>query len=174
MYVLIKSKIMSKKLFISSIIISILALSSSITLPILLSKKIAFIDFMEVYNAFEYKIELEEEFNQIGTKQQQVIDSLKLAISLKQGSTDTSGLQRMKNSFNYNTQVFEHNNSILQEQYYEKIITQLNQYIYDFGDANQYDFIYGANGNGSVMYGGKGVNITDKVIEYINAKYEGK
>lgn len=165
---------LSKKLIISSIIISIVALSVSITAPIMLSNKIAFVDFMDVYNAFEYKIELEEDFNRIGTKQQEVLDSLTRAISIKQGSADTSGLQRMKKSLNYNSQVFEHNNSILQDQYYEKIITQLNQYIYDFGEANNYDFIYGANGNGAVMYGGESVNVTEKVIVYINDKYEGK
>ncbi len=50
----------------------------------------------------------------------------------------------------------------------------LNQYIIDFGEEKRYKYIFGANGSGTMMYGVDSKDITDKLLEYVNNKYNEK
>jgi outer membrane protein len=52
--------------------------------------------------------------------------------------------------------------------------TRLNPYITDFGKEKGYDYIYGANGTGNVLYADKGQDITEEVIKYANNRYHDK
>ena len=67
---------------------------------------------------------------------------------------------------------FKEMNSKQLSDFDKQIFSQLNSYVKDFGEDNSYDVILGANGNGSVMYGRKSINLSDEVIKYINAKYQ--
>lgn len=61
-----------------------------------------------------------------------------------------------------------------QQQYTEELWKQINQYVGEYGKANDYDMIYGASGNGAIMYADSSFNVTKEVLEFINQKYEGK
>jgi outer membrane protein len=43
----------------------------------------------------------------------------------------------------------------------------------DYGKKHGYDFIYGAQGSGNLMYANGQKNITDEVLKYINERYQG-
>jgi len=152
---------------IKVIIIAVITVIVSVGIVWLIqpTSKIAYVDFNK---------ELEKDFEKIVTTRKYVLDSLKYQITIKNGAQDTTGLDILKRSYSYNSQVFEHNNSLLKEQYYEKIVTQLNQYVTDFGKESVYDIVLGANGNGTIMYATPKIDITDEVLVYINSKYEGK
>ena len=53
-------------------------------------------------------------------------------------------------------------------------MTQLNEYIEDFGEENKLDYIFGANGTGTIMYGNESKDVTKEVVTYVNKKYVGK
>jgi len=62
----------------------------------------------------------------------------------------------------------------LSAQYDKEILAQLNQYVRDFGAKNNYEYIFGNDGNGSLMYAQESNDLTRQVTEYINQKYAGK
>lgn len=53
------------------------------------------------------------------------------------------------------------------------VINQVNAYSKDFGKTQGYDYIFGVTENGSILYGNSADDVTEEVVEYINAKYKG-
>jgi outer membrane protein len=68
---------------------------------------------------------------------------------------------------------FEEENAALSQQYDQEILTQLNQYVKDYGTKNNFSLLFGNDGNGSLMYGTDDLNRTKDVLEYVNNKYNG-
>lgn len=69
---------------------------------------------------------------------------------------------------------FEEDNEKMVKQYDENIIKQLNQYVKDYGEKNKYQFIYGADGSGNLMYADSTYDLTKKIIEYVNERFNGE
>ena len=68
---------------------------------------------------------------------------------------------------------FEEANSVLAEEYTAQVWTQLNEYIKAYGEEEGYRYIFGATGDGSLMYAEDAVNITEEVSSYVNEHYNG-
>ena len=68
---------------------------------------------------------------------------------------------------------FTEDNQRVEKEYEEQILKQLNQFIYDYGKENGIDFIYGASGNGNLMYASDKYDITETIIKYVNQRYSG-
>jgi len=62
----------------------------------------------------------------------------------------------------------------LKAEYDSEIWARINTYVQEFGHENDYSIIFGAAGNGSIMYSDSTVNITQDVLRYMNEKYDGK
>ena len=60
------------------------------------------------------------------------------------------------------------------QNYDAQILGQMTQYIKDFGYENGYDFIFGSDNSGNILYGRPAADVTSEVIEFINLKYQGK
>jgi outer membrane protein len=71
-------------------------------------------------------------------------------------------------------QQFDDDNQDMSKQYTEEIMKQLNEYVRDYGKANGYTYILGAQGSGSIMSADDKNDITTTVLEYVNEKYKGK
>lgn len=136
----------------------------------------------ELYNNFELKKELEKKFKSTSISRQQVLDSLQLNLQVlarrveeTQGKNDTLVMlfQRKRGEFAQMQQTLSEDNDALGQQYDNEILSQLNQYVKDFGEENGYTYIFGNDGNGSLMYAKDAENITDKVTKYINERYQG-
>jgi outer membrane protein len=69
--------------------------------------------------------------------------------------------------------MLEEDNQVQTKKYDEEIITQLNQYVQDYGKEMGYAYIYGNNGEGSLMYADDARVITREMIEYVNNRYKG-
>lgn len=54
----------------------------------------------------------------------------------------------------------------------QTVINDINDYIKEFGKNNNYKIIFGASGNGSIMYADESTDLTDKLIKGINDKYK--
>jgi outer membrane protein len=144
-------------------------------------KKTGFVDINRLYSSYTQKKDLEKEFQQEKGKQKNLLDSLKFEINLvgnrfkaKKAPEDQVLYNKDVEYYNYINQEFERVNTGKSEKYKEQILAQLNEYVMEFGKNNGYSYIYGANGNGSLMYADEAEEITSKVVEYVNSKYNGK
>ncbi|MBD3638024.1 MAG: OmpH family outer membrane protein [Crocinitomicaceae bacterium] len=172
-----------KRLVITSVIMSFL---SMIGVGLLLvreeEKKTAFFMSAEVYNEFDYKKELEQELSLIENDVRQSVDSLerdlKLTLEyLKSISPTDEQLTRFEMKQNYffqYKQTEEGRYSEKAQEYYGLIWDRINGYVQEYGKDNDYVYIFGANGDGSVMYADDNENITEDLIAYVNSKYAGE
>ncbi|MFN6943663.1 MAG: OmpH family outer membrane protein [Cytophagaceae bacterium] len=67
---------------------------------------------------------------------------------------------------------FDESRSNLSQELNEQIWYEINKAVEKFGKENGYGFIYGANGNGSLMYAEEGLDLTSKILEYLNKSNE--
>ena len=147
------------------------------------SKKQAYIELQKVFNEFEmtkqYKLKLESVVN----ARKSIADSIELDLTaqarvLKQTAKPASDkLQDFmyeKEMYMEKVMQFEQDNMALKQKYDAEINRQLNQYIKDYGLKNGYEFIYGADGSGALMYAKESANISPEITEYINKRYKGE
>ena len=69
---------------------------------------------------------------------------------------------------------YEEDDYLANQKYTEEINLQINKYVEEFAKEFHYDVIFGGNGSGNIMYLDKDINLTDKVLDYINKKYSGQ
>ncbi len=55
----------------------------------------------------------------------------------------------------------------------QSVLNQVNSLLEVYGKENNYDIIFGANGNGNIIYGVDAVDITNEVLIELNRNYEG-
>ncbi len=148
---------------------------------LLKQKKVAYINNAVLFESFqgtkEFKLKLKKEDN----RRQTIIDSLQLELVNLNNQIQTNPkneklIELYKNKGMYSQQLineFEYLHEKNNQEYTEQIWTQINDYVVAYGKEKNWDYIYGASGNGSLMYGSEEENITNEVIAYINEKYEG-
>jgi len=143
------------------------------------NEKAGFVDVAKLYNNFSmtahYKGIIDAEKKQV----QSVLDSLngeyKFLAARKNPDEETkktmedlyAKMEKLQNAYSKRVQM-------LSEDYNNKIVQQLNQYVKEFGEQNGYTFIHGAAGDGSLMYGKESADITDEVIEFANERFQGE
>jgi len=169
-------KIILGSLFFSSIIISITALYFSNQ-----KSTVAYIRLQEVYDNFTYKKKLQEKLESISNVHEHKLDSLKVMLNAKRNVLrikQNDKLNEEANLLNERIHILEkkfyERSQAITDDFTEKILKQLNQYISDFGDMSDYDIIIGASGEGNIMYGRNKLDLTTDIIEYINGRYEGE
>jgi len=137
----------------------------------------------KVYSDFEMKKELEKKFTATRNQREKMLDTLAIQLRLLANELDASKTRDEKKiaSYNYKREeylqkrkTFDEDNTALSAQYDKEILAQLNQYVRDFGAKNNYEYIFGNDGNGSLMYAQESNDLTRQVTEYINQKYAGK
>lgn len=55
----------------------------------------------------------------------------------------------------------------------QTLINDINAYVREYGKKHGYPMIFGAGGNGNIMYAEESTDLTDKVLEGLNDRYEG-
>lgn len=144
-------------------------------------RKDGFVQESKLYTGFEMTRELNKKLEATILAKNQILDSLKFSIKqleLQLNANKTDELFKQyelkKQEFLYKNQQFNEENQQLQQTYTEQSLIQINEYINKYGEMNDYDYIYGANGNGSLMYAKDKNDITEEVLVFINKKYQGK
>lgn len=142
--------------------------------------KLAYVDLGTVFNEFEMQKELNNRLDQLSNTRQVQQDSLELNLQriasspeFDQNNPDARFMQ-LRTMYLQNQERFEQDNQRMVQEYDKQIWTQLNQYLNDFGTNANYTFVFGANGQGSVMFAEPELNLTQEVIAYINERYDGK
>jgi outer membrane protein len=144
--------------------------------------KIAYVDLAVLYNDFTYKKELESNLTKTRSARQQKLDSLELELKimrnqLERGAKtdkDISLFEVKKEAYFRTKEQLEEDNAALVREYDTRIYKQLTQYVKDYGDNNAYDYIYGLEGSGIILYSSGRHEITKEVLTYINGRYSGK
>ncbi len=144
----------------------------------------AYVNTEEIYNNFDLKKRLEAELKRTQEVRQSVLDSIRfqveqLALEVqkperKSDSLLNSRFVEMRESYFRRQQEYEESNSAMAEQYTAEIWSQLNTYIKEYGEEEGYSYIFGASGDGALMYADDAVNITTEVNGYVNERFNGK
>lgn len=53
----------------------------------------------------------------------------------------------------------------------QTVVNQVNDFLKEYGKEHSYDFIYGANASGNIVYANEGYDITQEVLEGLNKEY---
>lgn len=142
----------------------------------------AYINTEEVYNNFSLKKKLESELKKTQQARQYMLDSLRFQLELLSAEVQkpeadpalVSRFTTMRDSYFHRQQEVEEANTALAEQYTEQVWSQLNTFIKAYGEEEGYRYIFGASGDGALMYADDAVNITEEVNGYVNERYNGK
>ncbi len=141
------------------------------------ASKTGYIVTGKLYESYKGSKELNAKVQQQQNRYKLILDSLRLEINVAISSSDAVQLKRaedMKNKYTALSNEFVQYNEEYVQSEQGKIWNQLNEYVKTYGIDHNYKMIYGANGSGNIMYADSSLNITDPVLEYANAKYDGK
>lgn len=175
-----------KSTFITILLSLLISLTSVWIYHHFFQTKVAYIDIKKVFNAFQMKKELETKYTQTQKSRERILDSLSFNLKIM-----SKHLNEQKNNkieidkeelyqFEYKREEYlklknqyAEDNAALSQKYDSQILAQMTQYVIEFGKAKNYDIIFGADGNGSLMYSKDTYNISEDIITYINNKYKG-
>jgi outer membrane protein len=147
------------------------------------SVKTAYINNIQLYENFELTQELEGRLEGTLKQHQYLMDSLKVQLESLQRELSNQEepdrklamqFEMLRRNYELKYQKFEEEEQQLMQQYNEQIWTQINQYVQAYGRKNNYDYIYGTSGEGTLMYASDKREITKEVSNFINSKYNGK
>jgi len=144
------------------------------------SKKIGYVNNSFIYDGFKLKKELETKYNNVQLARQNLLDSIKFKIqyiSLKGkqiSEDDRIIINDLQRSYLTKEKEFNRDNQLTADEYSNQIWKQINQFISDYGKENNFDYILGATGQGSIMYSDEKNDISKDVLNYINNKYAGE
>lgn len=139
--------------------------------------KVVYVDNLELFSGFHMKAELEKKYSEVESLRKAILDSIyteiKIKAELKEASASES-LAMLKKEFLMKKELFEKENAETMTNYNSQIWNQLNEYTKQFGKEHGYEFILGANGQGVLMYADDTKNVTKDLIQFANAKFDGK
>lgn len=144
------------------VLISLLFLLSSCD-----RKKTGYVDVFKLVNEFELQKEYSDQAKRDMNTEKAAIDSAVFTEKLR----NPSGYEKFKNDlYNNLYQKAEQRNKEIEAMIWKR----LNPYLIDFGKENGYEYIYGANGTGNVLYADEHQDITEEIIKYVNQRYHDK
>jgi outer membrane protein len=119
----------------------------------------------QVFEGFKGKKELEQKLTRLRAENTRYLDSLSLLVK-------NNPSESVKSAFMQTQQQLMLKEQQVSAAYTEDLWKRINEYVLAYGKENKYDFIYGASGEGNLMYADESKNISLEVIEYMNKKYE--
>ena len=149
-------------------------------------QKIGFVDNSKVINAYQEKVDLEENYKIKDEAFKKRTDSIGRAFQTEAQAfqAEASKMSQQKQQEQY--QALGQKQQMLQQQIqYEQqqltkefsteidsIVSRVKSFVRDYGKDNGYTFILGSNEAGSVMYGKETHDISQEIIDALNADYK--
>jgi len=151
-------------------------------------QKIGFINNGDVINEYKMKIDVEETYKVKKEAFEKRMDSINRdfqvevkAFQLAQAKMSQNKAQEKYNELGQKnqqlTQQFQIEQQVMQQAFakeMDSIISKVDDFVSEYGKANGYAYILGKNEAGSVMYGEATNDITEIIIEAINASHKEK
>mgnify|MGYP003575215987 CR=1 FL=1 len=130
-------------------------------------RKTAYVDIFKLVSEFELQKEYSEQAKKNIGREKEVVDSLIFSEKLR----DPAAGENLRSQLYSNLyRKSEEANKEIEDLIWKR----LNPYLADYGKEKGYEYIYGANGTGNVLYADKGQDITEDVIKYVNGRYHDK
>jgi outer membrane protein len=169
-----------KSVLLSLLVVGVFALTA-VTFIKNKPAKVVYVNMDELFNGFQMKKELENDFISRSNQIQKRIETLQIKITnfkeevnQKISANYVDSLNRANTQLSDLNRQFQEEYMPLKEQYDAQIQNQLLNYMKEFGKANDYDLVI-TNLNGStVIFGSDDVNVTAEALEFVNQKYAGK
>lgn len=165
------------------LIVSLIFSCVSLTLSFVNKESLVYVDTGKLFAEFKMAKELNKQMEGIQNVRKNILDSLyrtvnvlseEIRLSGKKEQEKLNKLSLLQDEFNYKQQKFQEENNRVLNDYNTKIWSQLSQYLNDYGKKNNYSIVFGANGQGSIMYALDKKDITKDALEYVNARYDDK
>lgn len=149
-------------------------------------QKIGFIDNGEVINNYQEKIDLEARFKIKDDAFKKKTDSLSQAFQLeaqefqlKVKKVGAKKAQELYDELAKKQQILQQRTQMEQQQIQasfqteiDSVLKRVTTFVTDYGKKQGYDFIFGKNEAGSVMFGKDAYNLTKEVTDALNEKYK--
>jgi outer membrane protein len=131
--------------------------------------KIVVVDIYKLVEGFKLKKDLNNKAIEKYRMFNEKIDSINGILQNNKNAVNDSKLANYFSQLEYTVKVeIEKSDKEINVQIWKR----LNPMIDDFGVENGYEVIIGGNGSGNVLYNSKSIDITNKLIQYINNRYE--
>jgi outer membrane protein len=150
------------------------------------SQKIGFVDNSKLINEYQEKIDIQDKLQaKIKTyeaKRDSIRQAFQLEINeaeLKSRKMSQADLQKLSQELQQKDQIIAQRDQFEQQQIAQEsqaqndsLIKKVRNFVKDYGTKNGYDFILGSNEAGSVMYGNEASDLTQEILEALNAAYK--
>jgi len=167
---------MKKLLFIGIAVLTIVSCQQ---------QKIGFVDNVELINNYQEKIDTEAKIKTKIEAFQKRTDSLRQTFQLEINDAEIqarkmsqAGIQKLSKDLQDKEQILSQRvqfeqNQIAQESQSQNdsLIQKVKTFVKDYGKKNGYTYILGSNDAGSVMYGEDANDLTQTILEALNAEY---
>jgi len=142
--------------------------------------KTGYVDNNKLYKEFKGTKDLEEKLKTNLESERQIIDSLnQVAVAVeKMFKTKNPSIEEIttyKQLLTYNDSlkyIYQLNLKEMNNKISIQVWNTLSEYIIEYGKKYHYKYIFGASGNGNLMYASDKKNLTEDVIKFANKKYE--
>lgn len=150
------------------------------------TQKIGFVDNSKLINEYQEKIDIQDKLQAkikiYEAKRDSVRQAFQLEINeaeLKSRKMSQADLQKLSQELQQKDQVIAQRDQFEQQQIAQEsqaqndsLIKKVRNFVKDYGTKNGYDFILGSNEAGSVMYGDETSDLTQVILEALNAAYK--
>jgi len=150
------------------------------------SQKIGFVDNSKLINEYQEKIDIQDKLQaKIKTyeaKRDSIRQAFQLEINeaeLKSRKMSQADLQKLSQELQQKDQIIAQRDQFEQQQIAQEsqaqndsLIKKVRNFVKDYGTKNGYDFILGSNEAGSVMYGNEASDLTQEILDALNASYK--
>lgn len=136
----------------------------------------AYFDYNKVYNNCSLKKRLESDLEKVVSTRKSNLDSLQLELSLMSGKIEAKKaseaelieFEDLKTRFLTLQNNFEQENIRLKENYTGQIRKEINEKAKLFSEKEGFDYLFSANGDGSLMFGAKNKDVTEDFQEFLD------
>ncbi|WP_019037750.1 OmpH family outer membrane protein [Psychroflexus tropicus] len=172
-----------------SIILSILSLIIAITTLFIFlknSQKVAYVDINVLVDKYERTAIVRKDFLEKSKTLNSNVDSLvtqwkkEIANYEKERTSMTQKEIKLKEEIlsNKQQQINNYQKAIQEtvkkedQNASQTVLNDINEYVKEYGDKNNYQIIMGANGNGNVMYAKDYADLTGEILEGLNSQFK--
>ena len=131
-------------------------------------KKVVYVEIGRLVNEYEFKKELEKSSDANLYKIKHVFDSLlviKKTLQKVASASLDSQILKVENAYRQYAEIST-------KELTKKVWDRINPLMIEFGNQNNFEFILGANGAGSILFGKDAVDKTEDAVKFLNSKYE--
>ncbi len=150
------------------------------------TQKIGYVDNSTLINDYQEKKDIEAKLQEKISAYEKRRDSLSQGFQLevkeaevKARKMSQANLQKLQQEFQQKEQIIAQRLQFEQQQIAQEsqakndsLIKKVKAFVKDYGESNGYDFILGSNEAGSVMFGKEKSDLTQVILDALNAAYK--